>query len=355
MHPASFLFSFKAVQINNIWTDLSTGYKGRYILLKGRTDQFEFGILGLILGAYAGVLIKVDLLSAAIGAVAGAALFGLLIGSYAGRQSERRKLQIIFGTEGLFVGALIGGSGLLKLGAAGMAAGAAAGAAVFGLLVGSIIGKQKQKGRYLSFRGEVLLISLFGLAGTWTGLRISGLIIKGSIPLPVPGSWGGAIYDVLVPLMCSLILSVPLGFIVAANRFRPFIGGLLALAGGLLVLWVGINIAPILFLPGSGLYWAGLVFGLLICVTAVIAIAYPQMHIVLGAATIAFSILSFVGAAGGLILGGIFGILGGTLTVAWNGLHAITAVKLLPGSMLPTGEAAMGKEFSADVKVSRDL
>jgi len=115
--------------------------------LKDRADQFEFGILGLILGAYAGVMIKVDLLSAMIGAVAGAALFGLLIGSYANRQSEWRKLQIIFGTAGLFVGALIGGNILLKLGAAGMMIGAAAGAAVFGLLVGSIIGKQKEKGR----------------------------------------------------------------------------------------------------------------------------------------------------------------------------------------------------------------
>ncbi|QQK78701.1 hypothetical protein HUG20_01485 [Salicibibacter cibi] len=38
-----------------------------------------------------------------------------------------------------------------------------------------------------------------------------------------------------------------------------------------------------------------------------------------GSSIIIFSILSFIGAAGGLIIGGLLGIAGGILIAAWNG------------------------------------
>lgn len=74
-----------------------------------------------------------------------------------------------------------------------------------------------------------------------------------------------------------------------------------------------------LFLPGSGLLWAGLVIGSLLLIMSCMAMALPQMHVFIGSVIVILSILSYVGAIGGLIIGGIFGIIGGSLIIAWQG------------------------------------
>lgn len=49
------------------------------------------------------------------------------------------------------------------------------------------------------------------------------------------------------------------------------------------------------------------------------AMVLPQMHVFIGSVIVILSILSYVGAVGGLIIGGIFGIIGGSLILAWHG------------------------------------
>lgn len=296
-------------------------------MAKGKYVQVEYGIVGFLVGTvFALLYFELSLISGITGAITGMVL-GVLLGTLYRRQSERVKLQIKFGTAGLLAGAMIGVKLNFYMWQVQMVAGAIIGAVVFAFLISWFIEKQMAKDRYLSFSGEAMWISLTGLAGTWTGLWIYKLIEKGNIWFPVPGDWVYNVYGVLIPLLVCLLFALPFGFMVAVNRFRPLIGGLAAMFGGLLVLWVGISIAPILFMPGSGLYWAGMAIGLMICTFALMGMIYPSMHIVMGALTVVFSVLSMVGAAGGFMLGCILGIMGGSLMVAWNGLPGITLPK----------------------------
>ncbi|BBW95264.1 DUF6114 domain-containing protein [Geobacillus icigianus] len=118
------------------------------------------------------------------------------------------------------------------------------------------------------------------------------------------------------------ILPCAVGYLLAVNRHRPVLGSVLAMIGAGFVLMVGISVFPMLLLPGSGLMWAGLVTGLVMVVLAILSIIKPQSHVVFGSFLILASILSFVGAAGGLIIGGVIGLVGGALVVAWNGQQA---------------------------------
>ncbi|MED0654327.1 DUF6114 domain-containing protein [Anoxybacillus geothermalis] len=115
------------------------------------------------------------------------------------------------------------------------------------------------------------------------------------------------------------MLPCAVGYLLAANRHRPVLGSVLVMIGAIFVLIVGISVFPMLLLPGSGLMWAGLVTGLVMIVLAILSMIKPQSHVTIGSFLILASILSFVGAAGGLIIGGIIGLLGGALVVGWSG------------------------------------
>ncbi len=299
-------------------------------MFRGKSDQVELGMVGLLAGAFWGsVLLKAGLLGALAGAIAGTVVFGGLIGSFVSKHEERIRSQYKFAVAGLFIGWLIGSNQLLKIGLTGAIAGAAVGVLVFGMLAGGFINGQKEKGRYVSFQGETLLVFLLGFLGAWGGIWVASLLAGNVFP---GREWVSVAGGVLLPLAGSLILSLSLGFVVSINRFRPLLGGILTLLGGGIVLWVGISIAPMLFLPGSGLYWAGMVIGTLICTLAIIAVAYPPMHITIGAVIVVLSVLSFVGAAGGFIIGGIMGLLGGALIVAWEALPAFSKGECVAGN-----------------------
>ncbi|WMJ16874.1 DUF6114 domain-containing protein [Geobacillus proteiniphilus] len=163
---------------------------------------------------------------------------------------------------------------------------------------------------------SVVVVSLlhFGFLSVHTAVRWIGPL--GSYAL----GWG-------VP--CSF------GYLLAANRYRPVLGSALAIAGAVFVLIVGISVFPMLLLPGSGLMWAGLVTGLVMMVLAVLSIIKPDSHVVLGSFLILTSILSFIGAAGGLIIGGVIGLLGGALVAGWNGQKEQSADSDYPSSTPP--------------------
>lgn len=125
----------------------------------------------------------------------------------------------------------------------------------------------------------------------------------------------------IIPYGIGLGLPLSLGFLMAFNTNRPLLGSVLALIGSGFVMFIGIQVAPMLLLPGSGLMWAGLITGLFMLMFALSALFKPETHFFAGTSIIIFSILSFLGAAGGLIIGGILGLVGGILIASWAGLE----------------------------------
>lgn len=98
---------------------------------------------------------------------------------------------------------------------------------------------------------------------------------------------------------------------------RPFWGATLSLLAGLIILWVPVNLAQIAFLPGS-MAFVGYLFGGLIIILSILVYIYPQFSSILGVFIMFFSVLSVMGALGGLFVGTILGIIGGSLAIAWR-------------------------------------
>src|SRR5690606_25339929 len=86
---------------------------------------------------------------------------------------------------------------------------------------------------------------------------------------------------------------------------------------GLVISWMPLNLFPVAFLPGTYIF-LGYLFSGLIIATALGALLLPAASTYLGILVILFSILSIFGALGGLIVGAIMGIAGGSLIVAWR-------------------------------------
>jgi len=101
------------------------------------------------------------------------------------------------------------------------------------------------------------------------------------------------------------------------RKNRPFWGALLTIVSGLMILWVPLNLYLSTFLPGS-IAIIGLLFGGLITLIGIVALAFPNASRILGIFTIFLSILSIIGALGGFLFGTIFGIIGGALLAAWH-------------------------------------
>lgn len=111
------------------------------------------------------------------------------------------------------------------------------------------------------------------------------------------------------------------------NRFttwrlqRPFLGGILLCVAGILITWVPMQILPdIIFVGGemTGFLAVGAMFGVLVFLTGVFALYKPGHSDVIGVVGVVLSILSLFGSLGGLLVGLLFGILGGNLCLAWK-------------------------------------
>ncbi|WP_017434974.1 DUF6114 domain-containing protein [Saccharococcus caldoxylosilyticus] len=128
----------------------------------------------------------------------------------------------------------------------------------------------------------------------------------------------------VLPYGVGVFLPLSFGYLLASNKHRPVMGAVFSLVGGSLILLVGISVAPMLLLPGSGLMWAGLVIGMVMMMLSILSMAKPETHLFTGCLIIICSILSFIGAAGGLVVGGLLGLIGGTFIAAWNGVLSKT-------------------------------
>ncbi|WP_409304309.1 DUF6114 domain-containing protein [Peribacillus sp. SCS-155] len=101
------------------------------------------------------------------------------------------------------------------------------------------------------------------------------------------------------------------------RKSRPFWGALVTIISGFMILWVPFNLYLSTFLPGS-VAMIGLLFGGLIILLGVLSAFFPFSSKILGILTIFLSVLSVIGALGGFLFGTIFGIVGGSLLIAWK-------------------------------------
>ncbi len=62
----------------------------------------------------------------------------------------------------------------------------------------------------------------------------------------------------------------------------------------------------------------GIVFGVVVTVSAILLFVRPKQHQIWGVLILIFSILSLFGGMAGYLLGLILGIVGGTLAIAWK-------------------------------------
>ncbi|GAA0590180.1 hypothetical protein GCM10009001_02670 [Virgibacillus siamensis] len=100
------------------------------------------------------------------------------------------------------------------------------------------------------------------------------------------------------------------------NR-RPFWGATLMVLAGMLILYIPIQLFAIAFVPGSFVF-IGFLFGGLMIIMGILDYIYPQFSTVFGIVAIFLSVLSVMGALGGFIIGTILGIIGGSLSIAWQ-------------------------------------
>ena len=110
---------------------------------------------------------------------------------------------------------------------------------------------------------------------------------------------------------------------------KPKTSFIISLIGGLTVLLVGGDrlIDLIRFgsygTPDTGLDAAldlgfGLTFGILMVVGAIMLFRQPCRHKIWGAMVLVFSLLSIIGTAGGIVVGLLFGLIGGILAITWK-------------------------------------
>ena len=106
---------------------------------------------------------------------------------------------------------------------------------------------------------------------------------------------------------------------------RPTAAFVLSLIGGLIIFFTGIVLSFIgaivtIFIGGIGgiIGIFGIVWGILVIIGAIMMYTRPDQHVIWGIVVLIFSILSWFGAAGGLIIGLILALIGGILGIVWK-------------------------------------
>lgn len=96
------------------------------------------------------------------------------------------------------------------------------------------------------------------------------------------------------------------------------IGGIFVLLGGILRTVIGAAVTIVVGGMGGIVGVIGIVWGILIIIFATRLNSDPGSHSTSGALIIVFSVLSWIGAIGGLFIGFLLGLIGGILAVTWK-------------------------------------
>jgi len=99
---------------------------------------------------------------------------------------------------------------------------------------------------------------------------------------------------------------------------RPFAGGVSLILAGLMIGAIPVRLQTIPATSGVSYSALGIVFAAMVLFCGVFVLVRPQLSTLVGVTGIAMSILSLIGAFGGLVFGMLVGIVGGSLCVAWH-------------------------------------
>jgi len=99
---------------------------------------------------------------------------------------------------------------------------------------------------------------------------------------------------------------------------RPLLPGLVTALGGVLIGYIPLRVAMSMALVPQTYMFAGAIFGIVVVVSGLAAIGKPAFSSFFGGLAILVSVLSIVGALGGLLIGLTVGCLGGSLLYAWQ-------------------------------------
>ncbi|MDY7080903.1 MAG: DUF6114 domain-containing protein [Halobacteria archaeon] len=104
---------------------------------------------------------------------------------------------------------------------------------------------------------------------------------------------------------------------------RPFWGSILLIISGIEIVAVPFLISDIIeIFPGASPLIVQLIasiFGAIIVGSGIITIIKPDVSTITGFVGIIMAILSILGAFGGLLIGTLLGIIGGSICIAWEG------------------------------------
>ncbi|WP_223595076.1 DUF6114 domain-containing protein [Neobacillus bataviensis] len=125
---------------------------------------------------------------------------------------------------------------------------------------------------------------------------------------------------------------------------RPFWGATLCILSGIIILYVPAQLYELAATPGNILF-AGFFLGGLTLLLGVLGHIMPKLSTLLGVLAIFSSVLSILGALGGLLLGTILGIVGGSMLIAWKPeLGTSEAIHQPNENKFAEVEVASGKE-----------
>lgn len=126
---------------------------------------------------------------------------------------------------------------------------------------------------------------------------------------------------------------------------RPYLGSGLMIVAGALVLLVTYQFTLELMLMGGLFTAVGFVWGALMVGTGVLALADPRLSTAAGIGGIAFSILSILGALGGMLVGIVVGIVGGSLLISWQPESEAVESSPTPATVGQTTTAGQQRSF----------
>ncbi|MDA8351738.1 MAG: DUF6114 domain-containing protein [Firmicutes bacterium] len=98
---------------------------------------------------------------------------------------------------------------------------------------------------------------------------------------------------------------------------RPRAGLILLILAGLFTLYIPVQLYWLTFVPGNFAF-TGILFGGLLLACGIVGWIMPHYVRILGIFGIILSILSLMGALGGMIIGMLLGIVGGCLCISWE-------------------------------------
>lgn len=274
----------------------------------------QMGVAGLVIGAFAGGLVlHRPPAGTAIYALTGLLVAGGLL-TWLGERYERLRGPLYAGMAGVLPGMMLGNylSTVMGRSPVGVALGILWGVACFAGGWAYVAARLEKAGWYTRYGAEIVTVFFSSCLWSWLGIVLAHAITA-------EGTWLQGVAYLVVPFAVAGLAALLPGVVLSRNHVRPFFGSLLGILSGASVLWVGLNVAPLLLLPGSGLMWAGTVIGLLMMAASLLPLFYPSSSLVTGIVLICLSILSFIGAAGGLVIGGLVGILSGSLIASWQG------------------------------------